>query len=142
MRRKPDGWELRLDRYVTGLLRAQFQWGATDCAAIVAGGMRAVYLQECPVPAVRYRTLRGAYRFFRRMDTGVAGYLAHQGAVRIDRAFAQGGDVVVFQAPDDVGLPRLGLMSDASMMVTSHATMGVMALKLHASALPLTCWRF
>lgn len=81
-------------------------------------------------------------RFFASLDGRPGAYMAARGAIEVDRAFVQAGDVLVCMVPDDVGLPRLALASDASMILMSHAAYGVMAAKLHSVALPFTCWRF
>lgn len=115
-------WEARLCRFVTGKLRQPFRWGETDCATLVWGGLAAMYPAPL-LPALPYRSLRGAKECFSALGRDVPAWLAQYGGEHVKRPFLQAGDVVLL--PDAVdGLPGLGIAPSSSQVLLSGPDLG------------------
>ena len=103
-----DAWDTALMDYVRSVLDEPFEWGRTDCAALVVGATRAMYAKDI-LKAGKWTTRAGALRVLSRVGSPRAA-LERAGAVEVAIAFGQRGDVAILQGSDDEGFPGLGIV--------------------------------
>ena len=102
---KIPGWQTRLLTTVNSLKEVSFQWGQNDCCIFAAKCIDAQYGTKIADEVVgQYDSEISCKRFMlkRVKDTSLAMVLDSFLPVRVDRKFAQRGDVVTFNG--DLGL--------------------------------------
>ncbi len=101
---KTEGWERRLSEFVTERGLAPLVWGVNDCCLLVADwALSATGVDPIPSLRGRYKTPRGALGVLRRFGGGdvtaaVETAMASLGALEVEVARAQRGDVMAFEA--------------------------------------------
>lgn len=116
-RRLPD-WRPRLAEYLNRIAAARFRPGRHDCALFAAGAVQAMTGADLAAPwRGKYRTLEDGLEALR-----AAGFASHVEftAAHFDEvppAFAQVGDLGVFDTPEDGGNGALGVVQGAHVYV-------------------------
>lgn len=95
-------WHRALVAWAESLRGAPYVWGRTDCAALVRGAWTVIFGGDPWAALPRWRTPRGALRVLAR-GGGIDVLLTQVGAQSVPQAYAQAGDVLVFDDPQEPG---------------------------------------
>jgi len=121
MPRRLPNVDVRLVEWQTSVLGRPFEWGRTDCGALVWSALEAIYPEDdVPLPpGIRpWRSEPAALRLFARVG-GVAGALRAGGAETVPLAFAQNGDIIIAAGPEG-GVPGAAIVVGPGYVVANR----------------------
>lgn len=119
-------WDVELVRWGSTQVGRPYEWGETDCGALVRWALTVMYGAD-PLAGPGWTGFKSAVAWLKKAG-GAELLLQHLHGYEIGRLFAQGGDVVLFPG-DHEGLPRFAVMLNATTVLVSTPEEGVTVVR-------------
>ncbi len=119
-----ENWDRRLVEFARAEDGREYEWGLTDCAALVRRGLQSVFGEDVWKGHVgTWTTRRGAVTVAGKTDYEEA--LLASGAVEVGFHYAWAGDVVLGGSEEQHGMLTVGLLVPTRKVITSTPRLGV-----------------
>ena len=117
-------WDRRLVEFAREVIGQEFEWGLTDCVALVRRGLQVEFGVDVWEGHVgKYKTKRGAVTVAGKTDYEDA--LLTSGAVEVGFHYGTSGDVALSPREDEHGMLSMALIVPSRKALTSTPSEGV-----------------